>query len=332
MANRLSHSQIQKFQFCERAWYNHYVERLRPTSIASPLIFGSAIGKTFEHILQAFTNNQVDISIAKDFFDKAWTFQEFNNVTVNLKESINVVYSKSDFDIDFGETPWESLRTKAHLMIDSFITNFIPLLEKVYSTEEEVLLTSGDDSNVGYADAVVKLKGYDKPIVLDFKTASKDYEANSVKESIQLSQYLYTLGDKYNTNLAGYVVFSKNIKKNKKKICKICNKDGSGGKFKTCDNEVAQLLSNPPKPVRCNGEWEETLHPTCSMQIIIDEIPIEFIDAVIDNIGMVNDKINSGEITPDLTKCDNDGYYRPCMYRDLCHKNSMDGLIKLEKK
>ena len=337
MPNRLSYSQIEKYKYCSKAWDLHYNKRIRSTNIPSPLIFGSAIGKTFEFVLLCVkADNPITVLEAKQFFDCNWSKQEINNVIVDIKLSKDVVYLKSDHDVELGATPWHSMQSKGHLMIEAFFREFLPLVEKVYSTEEEVLLTSGEDSNIGYADAVLKLKGYDKPIVMDFKTAGRPYEANSVRESVQLSQYLYTLGDKYSTNLAGYLTLSKNIKKNRTKFCKTCGFDGSGTRNKRChnkvdinNNEYGQYFSGGTE--RCNGEWTETIHPTCEIQLIIDEIDLDFQEKVVDNIGIVNDSINAGIVVPNYKACDND-FGKPCIYYNLCHNSSMDNLIVLEKK
>lgn len=322
MSNRLSFSQISKWEFCNVAWKFHYVDRIRPTSIPSPLIYGSAIGKTFEYILKGGYE-------ANKFFDEHWLAQEINGTHTILKDNPNIVYLKSDFDEELGSNAYESLRSKAHLMIQAFIDKFLPLVTKLYSTEEMIELFSGEDSNIGYCDAVVDMVGYDTPLVIDFKTTGRKYEENSVRESVQLGQYLYTLGDKYNTKLAGYVVFLKQIRKNRQKICSICGHNGSGARFKTCNKE---LIDQDDLLQRCNGAWIETIHPECDVQIIIDEIPLEFQEQVIDNIGIVNDKINTGEIVPNYKGCDDNGWGRPCEYRELCHNNSLKGLVQLDAK
>lgn len=351
MANILSFSQLNKYKFCQESWRLHYKDKIRPTAIFSPLIFGSAIGKTFEYILIAKRDNIPtsgvhDILTFEEFFDEHWTRAEVNGEMTILKDNTNIVYLKSDLDEELASTPWESLRVKAHLMIDAFVTQFLPLVTKVYSTEEKAELSSGEDSNIMYADAVVEIEGYDKPIIIDFKTSARKYEHNSVRESVQLGQYLYSLGDKYNTDLAGYVVFLKNINKNRRKICKECGFDGSGARFKICNNQLPKIIPAKRHPIspssedtremikaeRCNGEWNETIHPTCSFQLIIDKIPIEFQEEVIDEIGTINDKINTGIIEKNLEGCLDDGFRRRCIYYDLCHNQSMNGLIKLEKK
>jgi hypothetical protein len=223
-------------------------------------------------------------------------------------------------------------------MIRAFREHFLPKVKKVYSTEEKVELSSGQDSNIGFADAVVDFEGYDRPIIFDFKTAGKAYAHNSVRESVQLSQYLYVLSDKYNTDLAGYAVFLKNIVKNRTKICKSCEFDGSGGRHKTCNNQILVAtdftLNGPPQEQyfdRCGGEWAETINPECKVQIIIDTIPLEFQEQTVDEIGLINDKINSGVVEKNLEACHNN-YGKPCEFINLCHKGSMDGLIILPKK
>lgn len=337
MPNKLSYSQLNKFKFCPQAWKWHYIDRVRPIAIPSPLIFGAAVGKAFEHILVTEYQNPAPFYIAEDIFNKNWKEQEINGVLVDLSTSDKIEYLKSDHDPELADTPYESLRVKGHLMIRAFREELLPLITKVYSTEEKVELFSGEDSNIGYADAVIGLQGYDSPIVIDFKTAGRKYEQNSVKESVQLSQYLYTLGDKYKTNLAGYAVFLKNINKNRKKICKICGFDGSGTKFKTCNNEIMFGINfmgpvKEPKLERCNSEWIETIHPSCSVQIIIDEIDLKFQEQTIDEIGIINDRINTGVIERNLDGCENDGFYRRCSYYNLCHSNSLEGLVVLEER
>lgn len=324
MANRLSYSQLNKFKHCPQAWSFHYVQRVRPIAIPSPLIFGSAIGKTFEQMLLAVKNPDIPHNNPVCIFDDLWNQQEINGVLTDLRNNPNIEYLKADHDPELAETPHESLRVKAHLMIRAFREEFLPMITKVHSTEELVELSSGTDTNIGFADAVLSIKGYDKPIVMDFKTAGRAYLENSVRESVQLSQYLYTLGDKYKTDLAGYVVFLKNINKNRSKVCKKCQFDGSGKKFKTCNNEIDNS--------RCGGEWLETINPKCDIQIIIDQIPLSFQEEIIDDIGIQNDKINSGIIEKNLDGCLNDGYFRKCSYYDICHNGDMSKFVVLDGK
>ncbi len=349
MANRLSYSQINKYKYCPAAWNFHYNLRVRSTTIPSALIFGSAIGKVFEYELK-LKQDPKSVTLDKDItgffdhlpigqmpsaielFDYYWNYAVVNDKLIPLKENPDIQWLKSDHDEELGATPWESMRAKGHLIIRSFIQNFLPMVEKVYSTEELVELTSGEDSSIGYADAVLQLKDIHSPVVIDFKTAGKAYTQNSVKESIQLGQYLYILGEKYDTKLAGYAVFLKNIVKNRTKICKNCGFDGSGTKFKTCNNQVMFSGSEVADgPIRCNGEWQETINPECKFQLIIDTIPEEFQESVIAEIGAINDQITEGTIVKNLEACHNN-FGKSCEFINLCHNSSMAGLIILDKK
>ncbi len=218
---RLSYSQIQKYNECQTKWKYHYIDNLKPISMGSSLYFGGAIGKALEVLI-----NTKDLDKANFMFIQ--TFKEIYN-------NLDVQYSKSDLDEDLiiisdmeqeilslyednqildderklilNQIYWKSLQQKGIIMLDSFNKDILPKIKKVYSTEEKTeIVNDENDSSIGYCDTVIELEGYDKPIILDFKTAAKAYKSKSVKYSAQLAQYLFTLGVKYNTNLAGYVV------------------------------------------------------------------------------------------------------------------------------
>jgi hypothetical protein len=322
--NRLSNSSINKFLQCSEAWRLHYRERLRTTEVSSALVFGSALGKAFEYALNPSCTDLPNIASTKEFFDYHWRTQEVNGVLTNLQECAELVYSKYDLDPELGDTPWDSLRSKAHLMIDTFERKLKPLITKVWSTEEKIELSNEEgDSSIGFADAVVSIEGYATPIVLDFKSAARPYELDSVVSSVQLAQYLHVLGPKYGTRLAGYAVFIKNIRKNRKKICSSCGHDGSDERYKTCNIDQ--------EGKRCNGGWIEETFPEADMQLIIDTIPEQFENFVIDNIENVNKAIKAEIFVKNVNSCKDAGFGRPCVYYSLCHKNSTEGLVKLEE-
>jgi hypothetical protein len=107
--------------------------------------------------------------------------------------------------------------------------------------------------------------------------------------------------------------------KNRKKICSKCNHDGSGGRHKTCANEI--------EGKRCGGEWTETISPEVYVQFIIDEIPEQTENLVLENIADINTAIKTGHFTRNLSMCTNT-YGGPCDYLFLCYKGKMDNLVK----
>lgn len=48
---RLSHSQINTFQECNYKWWLHYIEKIRPSFLSSPLYFGTNLDNTIEKYL-----------------------------------------------------------------------------------------------------------------------------------------------------------------------------------------------------------------------------------------------------------------------------------------
>jgi hypothetical protein len=342
MNNRLSHSAINKYLFCGESFRLHYREGYRSNFIGSALLFGKALDMTFEYILTGKNVvNEPDKEIADEYeyFDYHWRTQYVNDVLTNIfiNEGKAIHYGKNDPDYDLltseeikeagdntDKIAWFSLRHKGHLMIDTFKNEFVPKIKKIHSTQELIELENDQgDKSIGYCDAVLELEGYDKPIITDFKTSGKPYAEDSVQYSVQLSQYLHALSDKYNnTRLASYVVFMKNINKNKVKICKKCGFDGSGAKFKTCNN----IISN----ARCGGDWIETLNPKAEMQLIVDEIPQEVEHLVIDNIGSVNTSIKLGIFNKNVNGCKDAGFGKPCDFFDFCWKKDPAKLYKIK--
>jgi hypothetical protein len=177
------------------------------------------------------------------------------------------------------------------------------------------------DSVVGYVDIVAKLKGHDEPVILDLKTSTRMYEEDSVLTSPQLSLYVWGLHDKYKTSKAGYVVLLKSISKNKLKLCKSCGNDGSSGSHKTCN-------ATGPDGKRCHGEFNITINPKASVQIIIDSIPERVQNMVVENFNEVNHAIKSGTFTKNLQSCIKP--YGKCAFYNICWKGTEEGLVKSE--
>ena len=156
MSNKLSYSQINKFLFCPQSWHWHYVGRYRPLELSSALPFGSALGKAFEFILDntkldpVFQNDpNIKTVTEKDVFDYHWSYTDVNGELTNLKEYPHMAYSRYDTDYELLEfynvknkTAWESLRLKAHLILETFRTELVPQIDHVYSTEEKVELSN----------------------------------------------------------------------------------------------------------------------------------------------------------------------------------------------
>ncbi len=353
MKNRLSHSAVNKYLECPTAWKLHYVDKLRSTTMSAALLFGTAIDKAVEVLVQS-----KDLNHSKLIFNNLWDKQEINGVSTELEYCPDIVYAKNDLDLEiinlddytdvelfnkilekkdtvgfdnlsvdekrlYNGVNWVIARERGELMLEAVYNEILPKLTKVLSTQEKIDLSNGDgDSVIGYVDMVAEYEGYSSPIIFDFKTSTRAYEENSVRTSPQLTLYVHALEEKYKTRKAGFIVLSKAIQKNRKKICSVCGNDGSGGRHKTCDAKITDL-----KGSRCNGEWKETINPKAKIDVIIDDIPEQLENIVLENFDNVEKLIDTGVYVRNLGNCIKP--YGLCTFYNLCHHNKMDGLIKV---
>jgi len=359
---RLSHSSVSCFQECAKKYHYRYVEKLFPKTTHAALLFGSALDKAVEILLQTSSYDKAKIK-----FIEMWNRQEINKVPESLQENTKIVYANSDFDWDllskedadflstytkddivaaynsastqkdaigydllkkelkvfFNVANWLCLKNKGLLMLESFDKYIMPNIEKVFATQVPIELMNTDGDNIiGYADFVVKWKNEENPIIFDLKTSSREYDKDSVLSSPQLTLYTHTLGETYKTRKAGFIVLNKHIRKNKTKVCSVCGFDGSGQRHKTCSNEV--------EGKRCGGEWIETIKPEVYIQVLINDISDRLEEIMLENYNMINDSIKSGIFPRSFTSCKQG--YGLCPYYDVCYKNNCDKMIKMEDK
>lgn len=239
------------------------------------------------------------------------------------KKAIGFDLLPKDEKILFNALNWCCLHAKGLLMLDGYRKQVMPRIKSVLAVQRKVELSNADgDGIVGYVDLVADIEG-EGVCVLDNKTSSRDYEADSVILSPQLSLYLHILEEEFKTRKCGYIVLNKHIIKNKKKVCKQCGHDGSGSQFKTCNNTIDKK--------RCNGEWTETISPEVKIQFIVDEIPEQTENIVMSNYDEVADAIKKNTFTRNLSMCSN--YFGgKCPYFQLCYYNKKTDLIELKEK
>lgn len=367
MGIRLSHSATQKYLTCPREYELFYIHKFRSKYQSSALLFGSAIDASLEHYvkhkkfeksLDVFNSNweiQPINNIETDLRLLLSINYSNRDIDLDLLEtedfvSINELCGKgASFKIDeiiqkkktntfqflkkkekqlINYTSWLCLKRKGILLLTEAKRIIDENMLELLGTQVKVELENEEgDSSIGYADLIVRWKGYDKPIVMDFKTSSPDYKADSVRTSPQLSGYVLGLSEQFEgTKLGGYIVLNKNILKNKIKICKECGNDGSGKNHRKCDK---MLDKGEKKEVRCNGEWEETFTRSVKSQVIIDEVSEEFTVETLNNYDLVCGKIKKQEFPQNFNSCIRYGIMK-CDYYNLCKENKMEDLIKKE--
>jgi len=221
----------------------------------------------------------------------------------------------------FNAANWQCLYRKGIIMLESFKKKILPNIKKVYNTQEEVKLENEDgDTVVGFIDLICEYKDHEEPIVFDIKTSARQYEESAVLTSPQLSLYLHSVSDKYKTRKAGYIVFSKQILKNKEKTCSKCGNDGSGARHTTCNAIIEDQ--------RCHGEWEIKIRPEAFIQVLVNEIPSRLEDIVLDNYDQINKAIKAGNFPRNFSSCIKYNGAVKCPFYDVCYKNDFSDVVK----
>lgn len=215
---------------------------------------------------------------------------------------------------------WLCLYRRGLLMVDAFKTDFMPKVVKVHSVQEKIELTNEEgDSIIGYIDFVAELKD-EGTVVFDLKTSASQYAEGAVLTSPQLSIYLSTVKEKYNTNKAGFCVLNKQVIKNRVKVCSVCGNDGTGGRHKTCDAVKDGQ--------RCNGKWDETIKPKVAVQVLINEVPERTQEIVLENYEHINQLIKNQVFQRNFQSCIKYGSVK-CSYYNKCFSNNDEGLEKV---
>jgi len=223
---------------------------------------------------------------------------------------------------------WVCLYRKALYMFDAVRENILPLITEVLSVQERIEIQGydaegnpTDDSILGFIDMVVRLKDVPYPVVLDWKTSSREYDPDSVRLSTQLSVYVHAISEKYeNTRFAAYGVLQKHMTKTTRKICTKCGADGSGKKHKTCDAEI--------NGERCHGVWDITITFKARVNLLVDQIPEHTENIVLENMAQFNQLIKNGIFIRNFNACDKP--WGRCPFFAMCRENKGDdGLIKV---
>jgi hypothetical protein len=280
-----------------------------------------------------YSNNDLDLDLLYqsnyDLIIKSYSIKDVLATIEDILQRKDKVgfkkLSENDKQI-FNFINWLCMREKGRLMLIAAIKWIDDNIVELLGTQVKVDLENEDgDGILGYADLVARVKGKDKPVIIDFKTSGRAYEEDSVRTSTQLALYVFSLKHKYeNTNTAGYVVFQKNIRKNKEKTCSVCGYDGTGGRHKKCDNIV--------KGNRCNGEWIEKLNPSAVVQTVFDNIDEFFQKQVVENYNEVNRGIKAEVFPRNWKSCIQYNGVVTCPYYNYCHHDKIDDIITAETK
>lgn len=234
----------------------------------------------------------------------------------------------------FNRSSWLSMKRKGEWMLKSFEEQFVPLVEDVVAVQKraDIKDPATGDSVVGYIDMILKIKGYDDPIIFDLKTAARPYSQDQLDFSEQLTLYCAMKGkyaidksDYVDTDLVGYVVLCKDINKDKEAHCKTCGHTRTG-RHRKCDNEVTDP-NDANKTTRCNGEWDEKVVLDPQVQVMVARKTQDQVDMLLQDIAAIIAGMKNGIIYKNTSNCLN-WYGGKCAFYDACHNGDYSGLLK----
>lgn len=338
----LSHSSRGKYDTCPQMYKLHYLDKIRPNENNSTLLFGGAVDKAAEEYLHnrnrgtcflAFKTewdkaNEIEVTYVPADFDAELLGQSDNEHIIKdtTFTSVSDLVKAGTEKERIAYANWVSLYYKAQLMLGGFIDWVDENVAEVLGTQIPIDLEDEQGNKVtGMADFVIKIHGYDNPVLVDLKTSARYYDRASVKESEQLGLYYFYLKQTKFPDMerAAYLVLCKQIKKNRTKTCKKCG-TVTHGREQSC--AVGGKGKN-----RCGGDFVVDIFPEAVVQYIHDEIPQDFIDQTINKFNISVEAIQAGKFEPCWTACDS--YFgRKCPYFEYCRSGSMEGLVQKEKK
>lgn len=230
----------------------------------------------------------------------------------------------------FNRAGWISMKRKGEILIEAFKDQFLPKVKNVLSTQQYAKLQDDFTGDIisGYIDMVLEIEGYDKPIIFDLKTAARPYEQEDIEITDQLTLYSAMKGkysndaQRFNTDLVGYIVLSKAIKKEVEGTCIVCyNKKTST--HKTCNRKI--------NGVRCNGEWKETKTPKPEVQVMVAQKSIEQVQSTLEDVSNLLVAMKNNIIYKNTDNCNN-WYGAKCPFFRKCYYNDDTGLKKRGEK
>jgi hypothetical protein len=325
----ISFSALSKYLMCPKMYDYHYNERLRPIGKSSSLLFGTLIDEALNKVLLGtaplFTPPEIEPNTAfmcGDFDGELLTEFQVRTLDEEAKamgyegdDALGMVTRLTKRLIDgeeLSEKQWQVAtlgitfcwERKQHHIVEAYKSKVMPLIEKVHGVQVE--------AGSGFIDLVADVKGYGK-VVLDNKTASRPYASDAVKTSVQLTNYADLIG----CDKAGFIVIQKALKKNRVKVCSVCEHNGSGTRHKTCAKEVDGK--------RCGGHFNEWIQPEAVIDVIIDDVSERTKELTRAVFQDVEDGVKKEVFPMNLNQC-RFVYGKPCPYINKCWFNNEEGL------
>lgn len=333
MSIRLSYSAVEKYKFCPALYKHHYIDKLRPDAVGSPLPFGNALDDAFGRLkldkkkkLTKKEKETMKVSAKEVFLNSFKTFN-YNRKNISLLNDLNVLYNKSDIDLSLLEDE-DFIFLKEY---DEEVTDHEQFLEECFAIKKNKQNLSEEDNRLYNAIAYSCL--YRKGIML-IDAYVRDimpqiYEVFDVQKKISLK-------DDDGNEIIGYIdAIVSFVDSPKTKV--ILDDKTSSKPYK--EDSVA---NSPQLATYCEAEGleyaayavaEKSIRkkdPRARTQLIIDKISEDIIDRTFEDYESVLNGIQNKEFKKNY----NSGCFQfgqVCPYYGYCRSNGKvkDGLSKV---
>lgn len=217
---KVSYSALEVYNTCPKKYFYKYIEKLEPDNTYSALLFGKSIDEALNYILIKKKNKETigqnELLIADGIFLNNMNKWNGQNQLVYFKSDLPFWNGSENFNAEeLQNLVWLNLREIGFKMLDTYITEILPLFEEIVDVQIEQKIVNEDDDVLKIViDFIGKLKT-GETVVFDNKTASASsfkstYTKNAVKNSTQLSIY-----SEFYDYKAGYIALEKKIVDNK---------------------------------------------------------------------------------------------------------------------
>ena len=180
-----SHSALSLYQSCSLAFFYRYVKKLQAEKTSKCLLFGSAYHKTLDRLAaMRLENRSFTIPEAKAVFAGEWQCQ--------LASAVNV-------DFESSEEP-EALLRQGLQMLETYLPSWQGIT--IISHAEAFSIDIADESGCSMSKQVIGeydliIEKDDKPVIVDFKTASKRWSESKPDKDLQATLYCFSYHKNY---------------------------------------------------------------------------------------------------------------------------------------
>lgn len=291
----ISYSAYSKYVTCGHMYKLHYIDGIRPEVTPFHLVFGSAVDKALNALLEVHPTDPLEHASLElgrlfvelvDFSEKDYSPQLIARAPTacivqelrqlgwkgdDLDELANALFNKR-YKEELSEGQDQALKWLVYYSAREHIKSIIAGFEQYILPQIETIVSVQRKVKRGILDFEATFKGVEGVVIVDNKTSARPYKDDAVIWSVQHASYGAITG--------AYVTFDKNQK-----------------------------------------------GPVSRPQLILQKVPEHNVKMVEETYQAVEKAIDAGHFPRNLNACGKQ-YGKPCPYINLCWGNSMKGLCK----